>query len=359
MIKTFEIYLVTIFLKKILNIFLIFFALTFILNILEEINFFKDLETSLFFPVLLSALNSPATIFEIFPFIFLISTQFFFLDIIDKNELELLKINGLSNLRVLRTLFLTSFICGFIIVTLFYTVSSKLRFIYFDIKNSYSKDDKYLAVIKESGLWIKDEINNRKLIINAEKINKNFLTNVSIHEFDNNFQLINLIQSEKVNISKNEWSAFNPLIFNNNSSVKLDKEYLIETHFNIEKINSLFRNLSSLDYFQLIKLKNDYASLGNSIREVTIHLHKLYSLPLFLSVMTVLSSILMFNNKRNTSKIFHLLIGILSSVIIYYLTFVFSLMGENGKIPILFSIYLPFMILILIISIGIVRLNEK
>ena len=143
-------------------------------------------------------------------------------------------------------------------------LSSKLRFIYFDIKNSYSNDDKYLAVIKESGLWIKDEINNRKLIINAEKIDKNFLTNVSIHEFDNNFQLINLIQSEKVDISKYEWNVAKPLIFNNNSSVKLDKEYLIETHFNIEKINSLFRNLSSLDYFQLIKLKNDYASLGNS-----------------------------------------------------------------------------------------------
>ena len=359
MIKTFEFYLITLFLKKILNIFLIFLALTFILNLLEEINFSKDLEISPFFPVMLSALNSPATIFEIFPFIFLIGTQFFFLDIIDKNELELLKINGLSNLRVLRTLFLTSFICGFIIVTLFYAFSSKLRFIYFDIKNSYSNDDKYLAVIKESGLWIKDEINNRKLIINAEKIDKNFLTNVSIHEFDNNFQLINLIQSEKVDISKYEWNVAKPLIFNNNSSVKLDKEYLIETHFNIEKINSLFRNLSSLDYFQLIKLKNDYASLGNSTREIFIHLHKLYSIPLFLSIMTVISSILMFNNKRNTSKIYHLLIGILSSVIIYYLSFVFSLMGENGKIPILLAIYLPFMILILIISIGIVRLNEK
>ena len=359
MIKTFEFYLIALFLKKILNIFLIFLALTFILNLLEEINFSKDLEISPFFPVMLSALNSPATIFEIFPFIFLIGTQFFFLDIIDKNELDLLKINGLSNLRVLRTLFLTSFICGFIIVTLFYTLSSKLRFIYFDIKNSYSNDDKYLAVIKESGLWIKDEINNRKLIINAEKIDKNFLTNVSIQEFDNNFQLVSLIQSEKVDISKYEWNAAKPLIFYNNSSVKLDKEYLIETHFNIEKINSLFRNLSSLDYFQLIKLKNDYASLGNSIREVIIHLHKLYSFPLFLSIMTVISSILMFNNKRNTSKIYHLLIGILSSVIIYYLSFVFSLMGENGKIPILLSIYLPFMILILIISIGIVRLNEK
>ena len=359
MIKTFEFYLVTLFLKKILNIFLIFFALIFILNLLEEINFFKDLEISPFFPVMLSVLNSPATIFEILPFIFLISTQFFFLDIIDKNELELLKVNGLSNLRILRTLFLTSFVCGFILVTLFYTFSSKLRFIYFDLKNAYSNDNKYLAVIKESGLWIKDEIDNKILIINSEKIDKNFLTNVSIHEFDNNFQLINLIQSKKVDISKHEWIVAEPLIFNNNSSVKSDKEYLIETHFNIEKINSLFRNLSSLDYFQLIKLKKDYASLGNSTREVVIHLNKLYSFPLFLSIMTVLSAILMFNSKRNTSKIYHLLIGILSSVIIYYLSFVFSLMGENGKIPILLSIYLPFMILILIISIGIVRLNEK
>ena len=53
MIKTFEFYLITLFLKKILNIFLIFFALTFILNLLEEINFFKDLEISPFFPVML------------------------------------------------------------------------------------------------------------------------------------------------------------------------------------------------------------------------------------------------------------------------------------------------------------------
>jgi len=34
-------------------------------------------------------------------------------------------------------------------------------------------------------------------------------------------------------------------------------------------------------------------------------------------------------------------------------------MGANGKIPIIVSTYLPFMILILISLIGIVRLNEK
>ena len=115
MIKTFELYLILLFTKKIFNVFLIFFTLVFILNLFEEINFFKDLQTNVYFPIILSGLNTPATLFEIFPFIFLIGTQFFFLDIIDKNELEILKINGLSNLRILKILFFTSLIFGLIL----------------------------------------------------------------------------------------------------------------------------------------------------------------------------------------------------------------------------------------------------
>ena len=359
MIKTFELYLILLFAKKILNTFLIFFTLIFILNLFEEINFFKDLQTNFFFPIILSGLNAPATLFEIFPFIFLIGTQFFFLDIIDKNELEILKINGLSNIRILKTLFITSLLFGFILITIFYAISAKLQFIYFDIKNSYSNDDKYLAVVKESGLWIKDEIDNKIYIINADEISNNSLINVSIHEFNNNLQLIHIINSEEIDISSYEWILSKPIIFKDNKTTQLKEKYFIKTHFDIKKINSLFDNLSSLNVFQLLKLRNDYSSLGNSTREVDIHLHKLYSLPLFISIMTILSSIIMFNNKRNTSIIFHLLSGILFSVIVYYLSYLSYLMGENGKIPIIVSTYLPFMILILISLIGIVRLNEK
>ena len=359
MIKTFELYLILLFAKKILNTFLIFFTLIFILNLFEEINFFKDLQTNFFFPIILSGLNAPATLFEIFPFIFLIGTQFFFLDIIDKNELEILKINGLSNIRILKTLFITSFLFGFILITIFYAISAKLQFIYFDIKNSYSNDDKYLAVVKESGLWIKDEIDNKIYIINADEISNNSLINVSIHAFNNNLQLIHIINSEEIDISSYEWILSKPILFKDNKTTQLKEKYFIKTHFDIKKINSLFNNLSSLNVFQLLKLRNDYRSLGNSTREVDIHLHKLYSLPLFISIMTILSSIIMFNNKRNTSIIFHLLSGILFSVIVYYLSYLSYLMGENGKIPIIVSTYLPFMILILISLIGIVRLNEK
>ena len=359
MIKTFELYLIFLFTKKILNVFLIFFALIFILNLFEEINFFKDLERNIFFPIIFSGLNTPSTLFEIFPFVFLIGTQFFFLDIIDKNEIEILKINGLSNFRILKVLFFTSLLFGFILITVFYAISSKLQFIYFDTKNSYTNDDKYLAVIKDSGLWIKDEIDNKIYIINADKISNNLLINVSIHEFDKNFQLVNLIISKKIDISSYEWILTKPSFFKGNKTTQLEEEYLIKTHFDFKKINSLFDNLSTLNFSQLLELKDDFKSLGNSTREVDIHLHKLYSLPLFISIMTILSSIIMFNNKRNNSIVFHLLLGILLSVIVYYLSYLSYLLGENGKIPIILSIYLPIVILILIALIGTVRLNEK
>ena len=69
MIKTFELYLILLFSKKILNTFLIFFTLIFILNLFEEINFFKDLEVSPFFPIFLSNIKFRHVIIKMLLFI--------------------------------------------------------------------------------------------------------------------------------------------------------------------------------------------------------------------------------------------------------------------------------------------------
>ena len=104
MFKIYQKYIIINFLKKFINISLIFLFLIFILSILEEIKFFKDINVSFYYPYFLTFLNVPITLFEIFPFIFLISTQFFFYDLFKKDELNLLK-NGLSNFKLIKILF--------------------------------------------------------------------------------------------------------------------------------------------------------------------------------------------------------------------------------------------------------------
>ena len=358
-IKTFHNYLIKLFLKKILISSLIFLSLIFILSVFEEISFFKDSNIDFFFPYLITFLNSPSTLFEIFPFIFLISTQFFFLNLIQKSELEVLKINGLNNLKIIKLLFVTSFILGLLIISFYYTFSSKLKFLYLDLKNSYSNDDKYLAVVTENGLWIKDEIDHRIYIISAQKIENNFLKEVSISEFNKQFDLIQTFLSDKVDVSNMEWIILKPTISKNNQNNKLDKNIKIKTHFNLKKINGLFRNLSSLNILELINQKNDYKSLGYSTNEIESHLYKIYLFPFFLSIMTVLSAIIMLNTKRNKTITFHIILGIFLSVLIYYLYYLFNLLGQNGKIPILLSTWFPLFILSTLITIGLIRINEK
>ena len=75
--------------------------------------------------------------------------------------------------------------------------------------------------------------------------------------------------------------------------------------------------------------------------------------------MTIFTSIIMFRIKINRPLIFHVIFGILLSVLLYYLTFLFRVLGENDKLPLLFSIWLPLIIISLINTLGMIRINEK
>ena len=359
MLKTYETYLIKLYLRKILTISLIFLCLIFILSIFDEISFFKKIEVNFLLPFLLTALNTPSTLFEIFPFIFLISTQFFFIELIDKNELEALKVYGLNNLKIIKLIFLTSLTLGLILISFFYHFSSKLQFLYFDLKNSYSSDNKYLAVFTDNGLWIKDEIDEKIFIINASGIEGYLIRDVTINEFDKKFELIQIIKSPKVDISNMKWVIFDPTVSRDNTNVKIKKNLTIVTHFDHKKINRLFKNLTSLNVFELLKLKKDYKSLGYSTNEIESQLSGLLSFPVYLTLMSLFASIIMFNIKRNKSIIFHIILGIFLSVLIYYFYYLFNLLGITGKIPIFVSIWLPFFILTTLILIGLVRINEK
>ena len=249
-IKTYVKYIIIEYLETIFKISFIFYALIFTVNIFEELSFFKNIETTFLYPLFLTFLNAPSILYDIFPFIFLISTQFFFIQIFDKNELSIYKNVGLNNFKILKILIFTSLILSLLIIFVFYNFSAKFKFLYLDLKNDYTLDNKYLAVITENGLWLKDEIDNSILIVNANSIDNYYLNQVSITELSNNFELVKNIEAEKVDIRNTIWKALNAKIHLNNTTSK-EKEFLIKTHFDLEKINTLFSNLSSLTMWEL------------------------------------------------------------------------------------------------------------
>jgi len=346
------------FLKSISYVFFVIFSLVIILNVLTEVEFFKSYDVNTYLPHYLAVLNSFDQILEMFPFIFLIATQVFFVNMFSDNQINIFKYSGLKNIQIIKIIGNLTLFGGILIITIFYGISSNLKNIYLDYKNEYSTDKKYLAVVTNNGLWIKDIIGQDKVIINASSIDSFYLNDVNISIFDENFNLKRIITSNKANIRSNNWILFDLKILENNIVREIDSRSFY-SNFNYNKINSLFSNLSSLSIFELLELKNNYKQIKYSTTEVDVQLQKLLSFPIYIFLMTVLSAIIMFNTKKFKSTSLKIIIGLFLCVIIYYINNLFQVMGSTDKIPILTSVWMTIFILSLINIILILDINEK
>tara|TARA_B110000114_G_C15042909_1_gene377896 strand:- start:248 stop:1330 length:1083 start_codon:yes stop_codon:yes gene_type:complete len=358
-LKIYQKYIVKNFLLIILKTSFVFLCLIIIMGIFEELSFFTQLDVGFYLPILLVLMNSFSVLYIIFPFIFLIGAQFFFIKILDTNELIAFKNYGLSNNKILSLIAVTSFLIGILIISIFYNISAILKFEYLDLKNQYTNDNKYLATVTENGLWIKDTNFTEVFFINAERVSVNKLHNVDILVFDKNFRLKKNIFTKEADITNNEWLIDQAIIINQSGDREAAVNYSLISNFNYIKINNLYSDLSALNIYELLKLKNDYKSVNYSITEIDIHIKKMFSYPFLLTIMTIFSSIIMLNIKHQKPKLYYIVGGILASVTIYYINFFFIALGKNEQIPIFLSIWLPIILLSILSLMGITRLNEK
>ena len=156
MIRSFIInkYLAKELIKVIINVSLIFFCLGVLMNIFEEINFFKDIDVGPYIPISLSLLYVPSLLYNMFPFIIFLSAIWFFLKIKKTDEVTAFNVFGMSNLSIILIPSVVSIILGIFFITSINPITSLLVKKYEKIKGSYERDKDYLAAITENGTWI-------------------------------------------------------------------------------------------------------------------------------------------------------------------------------------------------------------
>ena len=358
-LKKYQIYLCSIFLKRFFLIFFVFFCLVIIINFFEEISFSEKYNAEMYYAIYLSFLNAPSLIFEIFPFIFLITVKFMYLYLEDKSELKILNSNGISNLKIIYMLVILSTLLGLFLLLFFYSFSSNLKSKYLDTKNRFSNTNEYLAIVKDDGLWIKEEIEDSIFKIHAKKFDEQQLRSLTISEVDNYYEYKNTLIAKRANILSKNWKLKDVSLVDENGIKKNFKSYVYNSSFNGEVISNLFSNLNALNIYELHNLSNNYVKIGYSNTDVKIHLNRIYSMPIFYILMTILGFIVINKIKNFKSRFFVIVFGIFISVIVYYLNYFSGVLGTNGTLPIYLSVWVPLLILFLICNIGILKVNEN
>ena len=115
----------------------------------------------------------------------------------------------------------------------------------------------------------------------------------------------------------------------------------------------------AIGVFQLIELRKSYKTLNYSLVDIDSHFYRVISYPVYLTLITILSSIIMFNIGYQKNTFYKITLGIFLSVIIYYINYFLNILGTNQKIPLVLSIFMPLGMLAIINFTSIIKINEK
>lgn len=355
-------YILNNFFKKFLVVVFAIYCFGIILNLFEEVEFFKNTDASIFIPLLLTCIFVPSLIIKLLPFIIFVSSIWFMVKIRNNKELLTLKIFGFSNIKIFLILAIFSFVMGWIILFFINPITSSLVQYYEKTKSNYARDIDHLVTFNKNGLWIKETFDKEERIVTAKKPSGYNIYDVEIFELDKSFDIKRKIFSKYANIRSSTWVLKNVQIFSfEEGYVKETKEeiYEISSNYNYDKIVNLFNNS---DTFSFVDVIFDYKSMvdkGYNKEFLKQASHSMMTLPFYLFIMTALAAILTLHTMKNAESFKFIIIGLITSVIIYYLKDLSLALGKTDRIPLILSIWTPIIALSFLTFVGILQINEK
>ena len=363
MVRSFVInkYLSKEFSKIIINTILVFFCLGFIMNLFEEINYFKDLDIRIYLPILLSLLIVPSLLYNMLPFIVLISGIWFFLKIKSSDEITAMRVSGMSNFSIILIPSVISIALGILFITSINPITSVLVKNYETIKGSYDRDKDYLAAITKNGIWIKEKNYNRNNIIRSSHLENQNLMNVTIYQFDQNNNFTKRIEAESADISSLSWKLKNIKIIDNNGNI-LSKDINTISYvsiYDLSKIKSLYSKLDTISFWKIgneIKLLEER---GYSTRQIETKLQRSLAFPFFLFAMVLLSGVFTLGTNIKENNLFYVFFAIITCVIVYFFNDFSAALGETEKLAIEVAVWMPIIIIFIFSAVGILYANQK
>ena len=363
MIRSFLInkYLSKEFIKIVINVSIVFFCLGFIMNIFEEINFFKDFDVTISTPIILSLLFVPSLLNNFFPFVILISGIWFFLKMKKTNEQTSMNVSGMSNLSIIIIPSVLSIMLGIFFVTAINPITSLLVKKYETVKGNYEKEQDYLATVTVNGIWIKEKGLKANYMVRASNLEKEDLLEVTIYEFDKNNNFKRRIEAESADISSLKWTLKNIKIINTDGieSTKTIKDPSYFSMYDIKKIKSLYSNLETISFWNLENEIKLLEQRGYSTKEMEAKLHRSFSFPFFLLSMLLLSSFFTLGTRFSENNWTYVFITIISSVLIFFFNDFSAMLGKTEKLPIEISVWMPIAIIFIFSFVGVIHANQK
>ena len=341
-------YIITKFLYSFFLTFIIFSAILFIGDFVEQ--FRKSAGKDVPFDIILqlAIFNFPNLIHYTLPITSFFGSILALLILIRNSESIIIGAMGISNIKIILPAVVLYFVIGLFFITLINPLIAVFEDKYSDLKYEYiDRIDKFASITK-NGLWLKqDNYENGLTSVLYAKETKdqgNTLHNFMLLEYDKNGVFNGRIDGKTAQLKDGFWKMSQIQITPRYGESQFLTSLEYSTNINSEDIADSLSSPSSISIWRLLTFINFLEDLGYSAIDFKMHLYSLISLPFFISSLVLLAFSLA-QGLRQNDKFTKIIIG--SLVMIFFLYFTSNLLralGSSSQIhPILANFSMPFL----------------
>lgn len=346
---TLSLYIARRFATSFLLVFSGFFAVLYLIEMVEQLRRFAGVGLSLTETAELALLKVPESVYRILPMIMILTAIALFLALARSSELVVIRAAGRSALRMLTAPIVTALLIGGMAVAVLNPIVAGTAKRYETLSDRYRLGEGNVLSVTREGLWLRQGGEDGQTVIHAARANLDGtrLFDVSFIRFAPRSGPVARVDAATADLTPGAWmlrdakewqfeQAGNP----ERDAVR-HSQYRFASDLTAEQIRDSFGTPSSIAVWDLPAFILALERAGFSARKHHVWLQMELALPLLLATMVLVGAGFTMRHARAGRTGAMVLMAVVSGFAIFLLRNFAQVLGENGQIPVMIAAWTP------------------
>lgn len=343
------------FARSFLMIFGIFFLLTVLIDMVEQMRRLSSYDLGLDQILGLVMLNAPAGLYEILPLIMILATVSLFLALARSSELVVARAVGRSGLQTLLAPMAVAFAIGVLAVAMGNPIVASTSKRFNEVEESYRSGGRDTLSVSAEGLWLRQGGREGQTVIRAARANPQatelyevtMISYAPLAADGSGGGPLRRIEADRARLVEGAWALDGVKIWPLDAALNPEAEaetrdgYTLPSTLTEARIRDSFGDPSAIAVWDLPGYIRQLERAGFSARRHAVWLNMELARPLFLLAMVVISAAFTMRPARFGKTGQSVLAAILLGFLLYYIRNFAQVLGENGQIPVLLAAWAP------------------
>lgn len=346
---TLSLYIARRFLGTVMRVFLAFFAILLLIDMIEQLRRYGDAGIGLSGALRLSLFSVPETMYRILPLIMVMGAIANFLGLARSSELVVVRAAGRSGLRFLVTPLLVSVALGLLAVTLLNPLVAATSKAYDDMRSELSKGGRSVLSVADTGLWLRQGSDTGQTVIQAARANLDGteLFGVTFLGFDTEGRPTTRVEAEEATLVEGAWSlrsakTWDLTAANPELTAKAEAgPVALPSDLTKERIRDSFGTPSAISFWQLPGYIGDLERAGFSAQAYKLWYQMELALPVLMAAMVLVAAGFTMRHVRFGGTGRMVLYALLTGFGFFFLRNFAQALGDTGQVPILLAAWSP------------------